>query len=110
MTPYNFSYACFDCRKSFKRSLGKAKPNEYPKTMVCPNCQGVARCLYRHFKSPRQSDSRQWRKIEFLYEHGFRFQKIRPNGPGGASVPYPETLEDAQEFVVLYAKFARFDI
>ena len=109
-TPYNFAYACFDCRKSFKRALDNVDPKDYPKTMVCPDCGGDAVCLGRHFKPPKRSDHKQWAKVSFLWENGFRFQKIRPNPNSIESIPYPQTLEDAKSFVLDYADYARFDI
>ena len=53
------------------------------------------------FRPPKKSDDRQWKKVEFLVTHGFIFQKIyRTNGSFGIRVRYPETLEQAKEFVV----------
>tara|TARA_B100001971_G_C18204624_1_gene546778 strand:- start:696 stop:938 length:243 start_codon:yes stop_codon:yes gene_type:complete len=38
-------------------------------------------------------------KVSFLFEHGFSFQKIRIGAGHHEVVPYPETLEEAKEFV-----------
>jgi len=73
--------------------------------LTCPNCGGVAHNLGRHFKPPKKGDDKQWEKVKFLVDNGFRFQKIRL-GTGGESVPYPETLEGAKDFVVKYKAFA----
>jgi len=94
------SYACLDCRKSFKRSL--EKPVRDPEVMVCPNCGSDAFNFGRHFKSPKISDKKQWDKIRFLFDHGFRFQKIRPTKNSVVSVSYPKSLAEAKEFVVTY--------
>ena len=64
----------------------------------------------RNFKAPKKSDQKQWMKIQFLISHGFLFQKIRPNGINNDSIPYPDTLEEAKEFVLLYAKYAIRDV
>lgn len=45
-------------------------------------------------------------KIKFLAEHGFVFQKIRTDSNSYDSVPYPDTLPEAREFVVKYRKWA----
>ncbi|WP_278404698.1 hypothetical protein [Pseudoalteromonas ruthenica] len=45
-------------------------------------------------------------KVKFLIEHGFLFQKIRNNKNSYESVPYPETLAQAKEFVVKYGEYA----
>ena len=101
---YAMSYACLECCKSFKRTL--EKPSRDPETMVCPNCAGTAYNFGRHFKPPKAQDKKQWEKIRFLFTHGFRFQKIRPVRNSAESIPYPETLKEAEEFVVKYSEFA----
>ena len=104
-TPYNMSFACLECCKSFKREY-RLLPREYPKELPCPECGGAAHNFGRHFKAPKKSDHKQWSKIRFLFEHGFRFQKIRPVRNSVESVPYPDTLEEAKEFVAMYKDFA----
>lgn len=101
---YNMSFACLECCKSFKREFNAAKgvPDELP----CPECGGPSYNFGRHFKAPKKTDKRQWQKIRFLFEHGFRFQKIRDGSGHHDTVPYPETLEEAREFVVKYKRFA----
>ena len=57
-----------------------------------------------------RDDWAQWAKVQFLWERGFRFQKIRVNPNSLESIPYPKTLKAAKSFVVDYAEYARFDI
>lgn len=104
-TPYNMAFACLDCFSSFKREL-HIPPCDYPKELVCPNCGGVAHNYGRHFKAPKKSDKKQWAKVKYLHEHGFRFNKIRIASGHHDVVPYPDTLEQAKEFVVKYKKYA----
>ena len=103
-TPYNMAFACLDCRKSFKREFDLAKgcPNE----LKCLDCGGLAHNFGRHFKAPKKSDLKQWSKVAFLFEHGFRFQKIRLKNNSLESVAYPKTLEAAKEFVEKYKEYA----
>ena len=98
------SYACLDCCKSFKRRLEKAIRD--PEHMVCPDCGGKAYNFGRHFKPPKKTDKKQWQKIRYLFENGFRFQKIRPVKNSIDSIPYPKTLEEAKEFIVKYKEFS----
>ena len=100
-TPYNMAFACLDCRKSFKREFNLSEG--CPKELTCPNCGGTAHNFGRHFKPPKKNDLKQWKKVSFLFEHGFRFQKIRPNG---IDEPYPKTLDEAKEFVIKYKDYA----
>lgn len=102
---YSMSFACCECRTSNMRQFDVA-PYNYPKTIECPICKGVAVNLGRHFKPPKKSDLVQWKKIKLLIEHGFVFQKIRTTKNSYESVPYPETLAQAAEFVIQYRQYA----
>ena len=97
--------ACLECCKSFKREY-KLIPREYPSELPCPNCGGTAYNLGRHFKAPKKTDKKQWNKIQFLVKNGFRFQKIRIGSGDHDTVPYPDTLEEAKEFVIKYKDYA----
>ena len=103
-TPYNMAFACLECCKSFKREF--VLTDGCPKDLICPDCSGKAYNFGRHFKAPKKSDKKQWAKIRYLFEHGFRFQKIRLNKNSFESVPYPETLSQAKEFVKKYKDHA----
>jgi hypothetical protein len=59
--------------------------------------------LNRKFSAPAATDKAQWRKVEFLVEHGFVFQTVYETPRGGKAVSYPATLEEAKGFVVTYA-------
>lgn len=102
---YAMSFACFACQKSFKRHV-EASPKDYPGHMVCPECGGESVNLGRNFKPPKKNDVKQWEKVKFLVDHGFRFQKIRVGTNHHDTVPYPETLEEAKEFVKTYKQYA----
>jgi len=102
---YAMAFACLTCRTSNKRHFD-VPPSDYPKTMECPICKSEAFNLGRHFKAPRKTNLAQWKKIEFLIEHGFFFQKIRIDKNSYESVPYPRTLAEAKVFVKRYEKFA----
>ncbi len=105
---YKMAYACLECCKSFKRA--PRENGEYRGALVCPNCGGVAHNFGLKFKAPKVSDKKQWEKVRFLYEHGFRFQTIHISLDARITAEYPRTLEDAKDFVVKYKDHARFDI
>ena len=86
----NLPYACFPCRRSFKRRIAVA---ELPDSLTCPHCGSAAVRLSHKFKAPRQSDIEQWQKVEALVAAGFRF------GSAGNYEPYPEKLRDVEAFV-----------
>ena len=57
--------------------------------------------MNRKFKAPPASDLKQWAKVRFLADHGFRFGSIVD--AKGFRVPYPGTLQEAHIFVREYA-------
>lgn len=70
--------------------------------MSCPICKGGAFNFGRHFKPPKKSDNAQWKKIEYLVEHGFVLQTIYEQREdfGCYKVSYPKSLAEAKYFVV----------
>jgi hypothetical protein len=105
---YAKSYACFTCRTAHKRGF-YGSPAEFPLIMTCPVCQDDMVNVGRHFKAPKKSDIAQWKKVKFLVKHGFVFQHVyetREDGRVYYQVDYPKTLEEARQFVVLYASQA----
>jgi DNA-directed RNA polymerase subunit RPC12/RpoP len=92
---YLIPYACLECRKAFKRH---DDPDAL--TMKCPECGGTAHRTSRRFKPPKRSDLKQWQKVRFLLEHGFRFFTVRDQS--GRYMRYPSTLDEAREFVRKY--------
>ncbi|MGJ7498236.1 hypothetical protein ACSFA8_24665 [Variovorax sp. RT4R15] len=94
-----FPHVCFACRKSFKKPMRTL-------TRLCPQCHGPMVMLSRKFAAPKMTDVDQWRKVEFLLNHGFRFQSMHEQ-PSGSLVQYPATLVEAELFVERYARRAR---
>ncbi|WP_455272822.1 hypothetical protein [Rhizobium herbae] len=90
---YMHPYACFECRKSFKR-LGVTEP-----VLPCPHCGGPSVGLTRKFKPPKQSDVKQWRKVEALVRHGFLFWDL--------GEPYPSDLTGVDGFAAKHAEHLR---
>lgn len=92
-TAYLHPYACFQCRKSFKRASKSAA------VLSCPHCGGPSIGLTRKFKPPKQSDTKQWAKVEALVRHGFLFWSL--------GEPYPDTLQEVDAFASKHAAFLR---
>src|SRR4051794_33480717 len=98
---YKLRYVCLDCRKAFKRSyrvdpevLAKAGVPE-PKPAVCPQCRRPMHCVGWDFKAPKQSDVKQWKKVELLIAHGFGWYSCGCNGPG----LLPQDLRELDDFL-----------
>src|SRR5215216_939868 len=88
---YLHPYACFKCRKSFKRAT---RPDP---VLPCPDCGGPSIGLTRKFKPPKHSDIRQWEKVEALVRHGFLFWSL--------GEPYPSDLREVEAFAKRHAQF-----
>lgn len=86
---YLHPYACFKCRKVFKRGSRDAA------VLPCPGCGGPSIGLTRKFKPPKQADERQWKKVETLLRHGFLFWSV--------GEPYPDSLRQVAGFVERHA-------
>ena len=99
MAPYLHPHACFACRKSFRRV---ADLRQAPRP--CPDCGAPTVVMNRKFKAPPTDDLKQWAKVRFLADHGFRFGSIVDEQ--GYRVAYPATLQEARIFVREYAHAA----
>ncbi len=75
---YTLPFICISCRKSFKKSAPDFKPfclTDDEIGMVrfaCPQCRKQLHFVGRYFKAPRSCDLKQWRKIEILFQQGWR--------------------------------------
>lgn len=90
---YLHPYACFRCRKSFKRA------SRVDAVLPCPDCGGPSIGLTRKFKPPKRSDEKQWSKVEALVRHGFLFWSL--------GEPYPDTIQEVAAFAQRHADFLR---
>lgn len=86
---YLHPYACFRCRKSFKRATRSEA------VLPCPECGGPSIGLTRKFKPPKRSDEKQWKKVEALVRHGFLFWSLGER--------YPDTLQEVDAFAQRHA-------
>ena len=98
---YKEHFACFRCRKAFKRTARADLPAfgrpQYGKLRMvpCPECGEPMAEMGHDFRAPPQRDKRQWRKVEILYEQGFAFCSCGC-GPG----PRPANLREMKDFLV----------
>lgn len=86
-------YACFSCRKSFKRpqfsgstnrfmtsdqqkaQYGEAREFQAKRDYRCPDCAGLAHFMGQDFKAPKKGDIRAWRKVQKFIESGKTFYR-----------------------------------
>ncbi|WP_163831842.1 hypothetical protein [Spartinivicinus ruber] len=90
-------YTCFNCRSTYKR------PFEGVLYRKCPTCGGQSLSMDIRFRPPKKSNDKQWKKVQFLVENGFNFQKVyRKEGSVWQRERYPQNLEQAKEFVIKF--------
>lgn len=96
------AYACFNCRRSFKRQStrlskymdkrGKLRlEQKFIEQLPCPTCDGKAYWMGLAFKAPKIQDKAQWKKVELLHKAGIRFH------PNHQSLP--DKLSEVEEFL-----------
>lgn len=86
-------YACFNCRKSFKRPQFSESRNRFMtsdqlrgqsedarkfekgRSYKCPDCGGMAHFMGQDFKAPKRSDARAWQNAQAFIEAGEVFYR-----------------------------------
>ncbi len=98
---YLFPNLCFKCRKSFKKPQ-----SSIPR--VCPEYGGPLIEVNRKFSAPKTADKAQWEKVKYLVENGFFFHSVyeRAEDGGYYKISYPESLDEAKDFVIRYKEQA----
>lgn len=99
MTIYKPHYACFDCRKTFKRKLlgdirNGAKNSVEAK---CPECGKLTADMGLDFESPRKDNQKSWEYLRNLYTVGVTFHSCGCFGPGFIPKNDEELLKSLQE-------------
>ena len=102
---FRFPFVCFACRKSFKFPVIAG-------SRLCPQCRRPMDMLSRKFSAPKSTDVAQWKKVQFLVEHGFCFYPVHRavESGGKQAVRYPTILEEAKDFVVTFRDQAHLPV
>lgn len=87
MTTYKSHYACFECRKTFKRRLLGDVQGGYNKDVKenpakCPECGNIMADMGLDFESPKKKDIKAWNHITLLYQVDITFHSCGCSGPG----------------------------
>ncbi|TAE74766.1 MAG: hypothetical protein EAZ85_03880 [Bacteroidetes bacterium] len=96
MTSYKSHYACFDCKKTFKRRLMWDINKDDKRTVEakCPQCGQFMANMGLDFKSPKKDNLKQWTHIKNLYAVGITFHSCGCTGPGYI----PNSTEKLKEY------------
>ncbi len=87
---YKSHYACFECRKTFKRRLlvdidrdTANSENIFEKQEYkCPECGEMMANMGLDFESPKKNDLKVWNHMKDLYKTGVTFHSCGCTGPG----------------------------
>lgn len=105
MAIYKPHYACFNCRKTFKRRLLGDLTDVEAK---CPQCGNLTADMGLDFKSPRQTDVKSWEQMKNLYTVGQTFHSCGCSGPGYIPDTTEKLLEYIKEKKATYLKHLQF--
>lgn len=106
MTTYKPHYACFNCRKTFKRRLATDIPvhQESAYEAKCPECRNLMADMGLDFASPKKEDVKKWEHLKSLYAVGITFHSCGCNGPGYIPNSKEKLLEYFEELKRNYLK------
>ena len=84
MTSYKPHYACFNCRKTFKRRLmwDIKRDNKDVTEAKCPQCGELMANMGLDFESPKKDSIKDWNHVKDLYSVGITFHSCGCTGPG----------------------------
>ena len=80
--PYKRHFACFDCRKGFKRAASARMQDAADDPAPCPDCGRPMADMGLDFKPPKQTDVEHWEVVARLYRRGFAYHSCGCVGPG----------------------------
>jgi hypothetical protein len=83
LTHYKRHYACFSCRKAFKRrNKADVDPEGEDHPARCPQCGLLMADMGLDFAPPKTDDERAWAAAAMLYDVGETFHSCGCGGPG----------------------------
>ncbi len=115
MTNYKSHYACFKCRKTFKRRLwvdvdrdSAYDENVESNKAICPECGSLMVDMGLDFESPKKTDVKTWKHIEDLYKSGITFHSCGCTGPGYIPKDREQLIKHLMHVKDQYIKHMRF--
>lgn len=106
MVSYKPHFACFNCRKTFKRRLKRDVKNEEEPILEakCPECVELMANMGLDFESPKKDDVKKWEHIKSLYSVGITFHSCGCSGPGYIPNSKEKLIEYFEELKEKYLK------
>ncbi len=113
MKSYKPHYACFKCRKTFKRRLLVDVLDGLSNTDVeipakCPECSELMANMGLDFEAPRKKDIKAWQHLSTLYEVGIAFHSCGCSGPGFIPTDSNELINHLSKIKLVYLEHQHF--
>lgn len=110
--PYKPHYACFECRKTFKRRLMSDINRDDKRTVEakCPQCGQLMADMGLDFASPPKDNIKAWAHLKTLYTVGITFHSCGCSGPGyipSSPEQLAEYLEETKQTYLNHLAFWR---
>lgn len=110
MTIYKPHYACFECRKTFKRRLDYdiEGTTDFTIEAKCPQCGNLTADMGLDFESPKKNDLKAWKHLKDLFTVGITFHSCGCGGSGYIPRTTEALIKYLQDRKLDYIKHLRF--
>jgi DNA-directed RNA polymerase subunit RPC12/RpoP len=110
MTNYKSHYACFECKKTFKRKRIWDINRDDKRTVEakCPQCGQLMANMGLDFASPKKDNVKEWQHIKDLYSVGITFHSCGCTGPGYIPKTAEKLIAYFKELLVDYNRNLNF--
>jgi hypothetical protein len=110
MMTYKPHYACFGCRKTFKRRLLLDIDRNNTETVEarCPQCGDLMADMGLDFASPKKNNLKEWEHIKQLYSVGITFHSCGCSGPGYIPNSREKLIDYFEEMLKTYSASLAF--
>jgi DNA-directed RNA polymerase subunit RPC12/RpoP len=104
MSLYKSHYACFECRKTFKRKLMWDIQRDHNDKVEakCPQCGTLMANMGLDFAAPKKDNLKQWTHIKTLYKVGITFHSCGCSGPGYIPNSKEKLIEHFEQLIKCY--------
>lgn len=100
---YKPHYACFNCRKTFKRRLVRdIRKGDLDNPAKCPECGELMADMGLDFEAPPKNDKKEWEHIKNLYQVGITFHSCGCTGPGYIPKDKEQLIAYLQKILAAY--------
>lgn len=110
MARYKSHYACFECKKTFKRRLlwDINRDDKRSIEAKCPQCGQLMANMGLDFASPKKDNLKEWAHIKNLYSVGITFHSCGCLGPGYIPKSTEKLIDYIEEIKASYFRNLEF--